>query len=313
MLGKTAGGLFWKYRYLERAENTARLIEAGQRIALTRLEAGDSEWTSILQSAGVKGAFDRQHDTVTRDAAVDWLLRSKTNPSSVLSCIESARQNARLVRTALTGEVWGATNAAYMRIREKLARKVSERDLPDVLRDIRQHTSLVRGMTHGTMLRNEIYDFIRLGTFLERADNTARILDVKYYVLLPSVSAVGTSLDNVQWETILRAVSARGGFRLEYGAGGGPAEITEFLVLNKRMPRSLAFCVDKLRSNLRYLHQGVDGQLPSLAMVDHLERQYLSHDISSVFERGLHEFIEEILDKLGRIALQVEIDFRFYQ
>jgi len=217
------------------------------------------------------------------------------------------------VRTALTGEVWSATNAAYMRIREKLARKVSERDLPDVLRDIRQHTSLVRGMTHGTMLRNEIYDFVRLGTFLERADNTARILDVKYYVLLPSVSAVGTSLDNVQWETILRAVSARGGFRMEYGAGGGPAEITEFLVLNKRMPRSLAFCVDKLRSNLRYLHKGVDGQLPSMAMVDHLERQYLSHDIGAVFECGLHEFIEEILGQLGLIARQIEIDFRFYQ
>jgi uncharacterized alpha-E superfamily protein len=200
-----------------------------------------------------------------------------------------------------------------MKIREMLARKVSERDLPEVLREVRQHTSLVRGMTHGTMLRNEIFDFVRLGTFLERADNTARILDVKYYVLLPSVSAVGTSLDNVQWETILRAVSARGGFRMEYGAGGGPAEITEFLVLNKRMPRSLAFCVGKLRSNLSYLHRGVQGQLPSMAMVDQLEQQYLSHDIASVFERGLHEYIEEILGQLGQIARQVEIDFRFYE
>jgi uncharacterized alpha-E superfamily protein len=313
MLGKTAGGLFWMYRYLERAENTARLIEAGQRIALTRLEAGDTEWTSILQASGVKTAFDQEYDAVTRDAAVDWMLRARANPSSVLSCIESARHNARLVRTALTGEVWGATNAAYMKIREMLARKVSERDLPEVLREVRQHTSLVRGMTHGTMLRNEIFDFVRLGTFLERADNTARILDVKYYVLLPSVSAVGTSLDNVQWETILRAVSARGGFRMEYGAGGGPAEITEFLVLNKRMPRSLAFCVGKLRSNLSYLHRGVQGQLPSMAMVDQLEQQYLSHDIASVFERGLHEYIEEILGQLGQIARQVEIDFRFYE
>jgi uncharacterized alpha-E superfamily protein len=100
---------------------------------------------------------------------------------------------------------------------------------------------------------------------------------------------------------------------MEYGPGGGPAEITEFLTLNKRMPRSLAFCVDKLRSNLRYLHRGVEGQLPSLAMVDHLERQYLSHDIAAVFERGLHQFIEEILDQLGRIARQIEIDFRFFQ
>lgn len=313
MLGKTAGGLFWMYRNFERAENTARLIEAGQRIALTRLEAGDAEWDSILQSAGVKRGFDMEYDAVTRDAAVDWMLRSKANPSSVLSCIEAARQNARMVRTALTGEVWGATNAAYMLIREKLARKVSERDLPGVLRDIRQHTSLVRGMTHGTMLRNEIYDFVRLGTFLERADNTARILDVKYYVLLPSVSAVGTSLDNVQWETILRALSARGGFRMEYGAGGGPAEITEFLTLNLRMPRSLAFCVDKLSSNLHYLQKGVDGQLPSLAMVDHLKQHYLGQDVAAVFERGLHQYIGDILGQLGALSRQIEIDFRFYQ
>ena len=165
MLGKTAGGLFWMYRYLERAENTARLIEAGQRIALTRLEAGDANGHPSCNRPGQKAPSTA--NTTRSRATPRWTgcCASKANPSSVLSCIESARQNARLVRTALTGEVWGATNAAYMRIREKLARKVSERDLPEVLRDIRQHTSLVRGMTHGTMLRNEIYDFVRLGTF----------------------------------------------------------------------------------------------------------------------------------------------------
>jgi uncharacterized alpha-E superfamily protein len=313
MLGKTAGGLFWMYRYLERAENTARLIEAGQRIALTRLDAGDSEWSSILQASGGKSAFDTEHEAVSRDAVVDWMLRSRANPSSVLSCIEAARQNARVVRTALTGEVWGATNAAYMRMREKLARKVSERDLPEVLREIRQHTSLVRGMTYGTLLRNDIYYFVRLGTYLERADNTARILDVKYYVLLPSISAVRSSLDNVQWETILRSVSARGGFRMEYGAGGGPEEITEFLTLNTRMPRSLAFCAHKLRSSLRVLHKGNQGSLASLELVGHLQDNYLSQDVSAVFERGLHEFIQEVLDQLRTIAQQIEIDFRFYE
>jgi uncharacterized alpha-E superfamily protein len=313
MLGKTANGLFWMYRYLERAENTGRLIETGQRIALTRLDNREEEWASVLESAGALAAFREHFDTVTKDAAIDWMLRSKSNPSSVLSCIETARQNARLVRTALTGEVWEAMNAAYMETRTSLARKVSERDLPSVLNSVRRHTALVRGMTHGTMLRNEIYDFARIGTFLERADNTARILDVKYYVLLLSSSAVGTSLDNVQWETILRSVSARGGFRMEYGAGAGPREIAEFLVLDRRMPRSLAFCVRKLRENLRYLHKGSRNALPSLKQVDQLERMYLSHDINAVFDYGLHEFIQHMIEQLSGISRQIEIDFRFYE
>lgn len=183
MLGKTANGLFWMYRYLERAENTARLIETGQRIALTRSGAGDGEWRSILQTAGVAEGYDEGHGSLTKDQAIDWMLRSADNPSSVLSALAAARQNARMVRTALTHDVWEATNGTWMWAREALSRKVAERDLPKVLHRVRERSALVRGATDGTMLRNDIYDFLRLGTFLERADSTARILDVKYYVL----------------------------------------------------------------------------------------------------------------------------------
>ncbi|MEL6376871.1 MAG: alpha-E domain-containing protein [Pseudomonadota bacterium] len=313
MLGKTANGLFWMYRYLERAENTARLIETGERIAITRLEDRDEEWNSVLQSGGVLDAYFQVNETVSKDAAINWMLRSKDNPSSVLCCIETARHNARLVRTAITGEVWEATNAAYMDARSLLTRRVNERDLPKVLRSLRQGTALVRGMTHGTMMRNEVYDFARIGTFLERADNTARILDVKYYVLLPSAGSVGSSIDNVQWESILRSLSARGGFRMEYGHGAGPKEITQYLVLDKRMPRSLAFCASKLCDNLRYLHGGQRKQLPSFKQVNLLEQKYLKHDIEAIFDFGLHEFVQEILDQLRQISTQVEIDFRFYE
>lgn len=208
MLGKTANGLFWMYRYLERAENVARLTETGQRIALTN-SGGDEEWRPVLQTAGVCDGFDAANEKVTKEEAIDWMLRAKGNPSSVLSCVAAARQNARTVRTALTNDVWEATNATYMTVSDLLARKLNERDLPHVLDTVRQRTALVRGATMGTMLRNDIYDFARIGTFLERADNTARILDVKYYVLLPSIAAVGSSIDNVQWETILRS-SRRG-------------------------------------------------------------------------------------------------------
>src|SRR6056297_2587397 len=313
MLGKTANGLFWMYRYMERSENTARLIETGQRIALTRLNQTDEEWKSVLKSADCLSGYRAAHDDMSRDQAVDWMLRSKDNSSSVVSSVNAARQNARLVRTAITGEVWEAVNSAYMALKKALSRKVSERDLPSVLRLIRHHAALVRGVTHGTMLRNDIYDFARLGTFIERADNTARILDVKYYVLLPSAKSVGSSIDNVQWESILRSVSARGGFRMEYGAGAGPREIAQFLILDKRMPRSLAFCVGKLHDNLGYLDNGLRRPGPAQLKALHIERAYLSHDIDAVFDFGLHEYIQKVLGLLTELSGQIETDFRFYE
>lgn len=313
MLGKTANGLFWMYRYLERAENTTRLIETGQRIALTRLGATDDDWRSILQAAGVSDGFDAHHDAVSGDAAINWMLRDRDNPSSVLSSIEAARRNARVVRTSLTLEVWEATNATYMRVKELLARKVSERDLPAVLGAIRQRAALVRGATHGTKLRNDRYDFTRIGTYLERADNTSRILDVKYYVLLPTVRAVGSSIDNVQWETILRSVSALGGFRMEYGQTSDPRDIAQFLILDRRMPRSLAFCIGKLRNNLGYLATAYGTQPQSLEMVESMQRQYLGMEIDAIFDFGLHEFVQEMVSVLNALGRQVERDFMFHE
>jgi len=313
MLGKTANGLFWMYRFLERAENTARLIETGQRIALTRSGASDLEWRPVLQTAGALDAFLQVNQEITKDAAIDWMLRSKDNPSSLQSCISAARQNARLVRTALTHEVWEAINDAYMRAQRLLARKVGERDLSAVLGAVRQSISLVRGATLGTMLRNDIYDFARIGTFLERADNTARILDVKYYVLLPSVSSIGSSLDNVQWETILRSVSARGGFRMEYGNNYDPQDIAKFLILDRRMPRSLACCVRKRRDNLGYLVESYGDRREAWTKADHIDRAYLSHTIETIFDYGLHEFIQRLLALLSDLGAQIERDYRFYE
>ncbi|SFK06339.1 alpha-E domain-containing protein [Celeribacter neptunius] len=313
MLGKTANGLYWMFRYLERAENTSRLVETGQRIGLTRLGQDDDEWGSVMQSASVLNGYNASHDEVTKDAAIDWMLRSKDNPASVLSTISEARQNARMVRTALTHEVWEAMNGCYMAAREALARKVSERDLPAVLGLIRQRTALVRGATHGTMLRNDIYNFVRIGTFLERADATGRILDVKYYVLLPSAMAVGSSIDNVHWETILRSVSARGGFRMAYGSQVNAHDIAQFLILDRRMPRSLNFCATKIHANLRHLATDYGTEPQSLVMSQTLVDRFLKHDIDSVFDYGLHEYIQTVLSTLGRLGGQIEKDYRFYE
>lgn len=312
MLGRTANGLFWMYRYLERAENTSRLIETGQRLALTRVGNTDEEWRPVLQSAGVLDNFLEHHDTLSGDAAIDWMLRSPDNPSSVVNSIASARSNARAVRTALTEDVWESVNGAYMNTKKALARKVNERDLPRTMSGIRQGAALVRGATLGTMLRNEIFDFLRIGTFLERADSTARILDVKYYTLLPSVMAVGSSMDNVQWDTILQSVSAKGGFRMEYGNSGGAREIASFLILDKRMPRSLAFSVSKLRDNFGYLIADHGVRHPSADMVDALHAQCHDRGIDSIFEQGLHEYLQDFLSSLALLGQQIEQDYRFY-
>ncbi|MCH2077962.1 MAG: alpha-E domain-containing protein [Rhodobacteraceae bacterium] len=311
MLGRTANGLYWMYRYLERAENTSRLVETGQRLALTRLGASDDEWRSVLQSAGVWEAFTDAGNELTKDAAIDWMLRSPNNPSSVKCCLEAARANARGVRTALTEETWEAVNGAYIEVKELLSRKLRERDLPNALGRIRRHTALVRGTTHGTMLRNDIYDFVRIGTFLERADNTARILDVKYYVLLPTAFGVGSSIDNVQWETILSSNSARGGYRAAHGNSPRPREIAHFMILDRRMPRSLAFCVSKIRDNLAYIADDYGARQPSHDLADDLHRSSAGQDIDVIFNEGLHEYLQDFLRRLGQLARQIEIDYRF--
>ncbi|ARE41761.1 Protein containing domains DUF403 [Rhodovulum sp. P5] len=313
MLGKTANGLFWMYRYLERAENFSRLVETGQRIALTRLDTPDDEWTSVLQTTDGEKAFREHYDTVTKEAVIDWMLRSKENPSSVLSAIGSARKNARMVRTALTHDVWEAVNGSYMKITDALSRKVNERDLPAVIDLIKARTALVRGTTQGTLLRNDIFNFARIGTYLERADNIARILDVKYYVLLPSVNAVGSSIDNVQWETILSAVSARGGFRMVHGGQATARDVAEFMILDRKMPRSLKFAVSKINDNMQYLAADYGVRHASHELLDRLNERFMVNDIDAIVDSGLHEYLQNLMAALGELGRQIEVDYRFYE
>ncbi len=311
-LGKTAGGLYWMFRYLERSENTARMVEVGQRIALTR-SSDDDEWASVLQAAGTYQGYLAKHGDVTRDHAIDWMLRDGDNPSSVLSVASAARDNARVVRTALTREVWEAVNEAWITLKGAMARKVSDRDLPDVLSLIRQRAAFVRGATHGTMLRNDIYDFCRLGMFSERADCTARILDVKYFVLLPSATAVGSRLDDIQWETILRSVSGIGAYQMRFGQQLHPREIAQFLIHDRTMPRSLAFCAHKLCENLEYLAEDYGTRLPSHEIVEQMRDNLLARPIDKIFESGLHEFLLDFQACIGHLNRQIEIDYRFYR
>ena len=311
MLGKTAGGLFWMFRYLERSENTARLVDAGFRISLTRAASADDEWSSILTTSGTHSAYLERHDNINRADVINFLLRDRTNPTSVMSVMEAARNNARLVRTAITREVWEAVNDSWMVLKDTLSDNIVETELPGILGVIRQQSALVRGALHGTMLRNDIFNFCRLGTFTERADNIARILDVKYYVLLPSVSHVGSSLDNVQWETILRSASAERAFSW-LNDDATPKNIASFLILDKRLPRSLRFCYDNIVRNFGFIADEYGARVPCHDTADKIRARLADQTISDIFSSGLHEFIQDFIRSNNGLGQQIETDYRFY-
>lgn len=311
MLGKTAGGLYWMFRFLERAENTARLVEAGFRIALTRSSDAEAEWKSVIITSAAQTEYETRYAGYDSVQVVNFLLRDTENPSSVLSVIKSARDNARLVRTALTTEVWSAVNETWMVLTELLKDPVPQTELPAVLATIRQQSALVRGALHGTMLRNDMFDFCRLGTFVERIDSTARIIDVKYYSLLPSPSFVGSRLDNVQWETILRSVSAHRSFRWAVDDDFTASAIANFLILDGRMPRSLCFCASKLVDNLGYLATDYGERMPSHDLANKLCARLKNRDIASIFEDGLHEFVADVIRDNAALGFQIEQDYRF--
>lgn len=312
LLGRTANGLFWMHRYIERAENMARLVDAGQRMALTKLNDSSDEWASVVLSSGVDATFKDKYDEYSAQTVSDFLLRDMENPSSVMASIETARLNARMVRTALSRESWESLNEAWMSLKRMLANPIDERDMPVILDAIKRETALIRGAFHGTMLRNENFDFARIGTFIERADNTARILDVKYYILLPSLSWVGSSLDNYQWESILRSVSAHRSYRWVYEPDFLPANVADFLILNGRMPRSLTFCYRNISENLGYLASDYGTRHPCHDTVEDTVKMLSVGSIKDVFDEGLHEFIVDFLFKNNKLGKEIAEAYQFY-
>ena len=314
MLGRSANGIYWMSRYLERAENTARLLDVGFRLALTRSgQAASEEWRSVLVSIGQDRAYRQQFEDYTGSQVFNYILRGPDNPGSVLCMLENARTNARAVRTGLTREAWEATNEAWMQLRDMLARPVREGNLGEVIATVRGQTTQVRGAMDGTMLRNEIFNFSRIGTFIERADNTARILDVKYYVLLPSLSWVGSSLDNAQWETVLRSVAGDRAYRWLNAGRLDPRGIAEFLILDGRFPRSLLFSLDKLASNLAGLAGQYGRETSAHELLRKARAKLQQTSIDGIIEGGLHEFITDFIADTIRIDQAIAAEYRFIE
>ncbi|MBH5322044.1 alpha-E domain-containing protein [Aurantiacibacter sediminis] len=312
MLGRTASAIFWMYRYLERAENTARLLEAGHRMTMTRSEdMAVQEWRSVLATLGLQQAYEAKYSDFGGAQVCDFVLRAKDNSENVLSMIERARTNARAARSSITGEVWEAINEGWMTLSNLLKKPVSSGTLNQSLGAVRRVSTMVRGTTHGSMLRNEAYSFSRLGTFIERADKTARILDVKYYLLLPSLSYVGTPLDTGQWDTVLRSLSAERAYRWLNAGRMDARSIADFLILDDRFPRSLVFCYSELRDTMADLAKFHGSEAEAHEHMRQFDMRLRDTSVENIFDRGLHEFLLDFIANNQLLASAIGSDYRF--
>ncbi len=304
MLSRTASNLFWIGRSIERAETGARLLAVGARTALIPSLGGGyrNEWDAILAAGGHTATFvERYGDPVQRNIET-FMFFDKENTSSVASCIEQARENGRIVRTALTGQVWDALNTGHQEMQELRRTERSRLSLSDLIDWTTRQCALVRGGIEDTQLRNDGYDFLHLGLALERADATARILDVKYYVLLPDVEFVGTGFDTYQWTSILRAMSSKRAFYWAYGGEITPAKIADLFILNRKSPRSLITSVEDVMNHLDRLARGYHRTTEAQTKVRALMGELCEATVEDIFEEGLHEFLSRMIADVREIA-----------
>jgi uncharacterized alpha-E superfamily protein len=295
MLSRTADNLYWLARYMERADFLARVIQASRRLAsLPKTYGGaESEWESVLLSSGSAQTFKATGRKLTESNVVEFLAFSPENPSSIRNCIQQARTNARAVRTALTVEMWEAINGGYLEMQsiEQSRGARSGEDLNRFLDFVKQVSLTYDGGAYRTMLRNDAYWFSRVGLFIERADNTARLLDVKYQLLLPEKEMVGGSLDYFQWAAILRAVSAHTAYQWVYRESLKPWLIADLLILRPEMPRSLISCYESVVRYLDRLANAHGRQGPAQRHARAVYGKLENTSVESLFQAGLHESI----------------------
>jgi uncharacterized alpha-E superfamily protein len=299
MLSRTADSLYWTGRYIERADYLARILEATLRLAAIPAKNGAETaiWTAALSTSG---CFPPEGEVDGR-AIREHLALSPDNPSSIYSCLTRARTNARSVRTALTVELWEAINGAWNGLAEQGHPRRSD-ELLDFLQWVKNVTLSVEGAASRTMLRNDAYWFLRLGASVERADNTARLLDVKYHLLLPEGERIGGQFDYFQWTTLLREVSALTAYRWVYRDDVKPWLVADLLVLNRQMPRSLASCQSSIVRYLDRLAADYDRRGPAQRLASAQLQQFEGADISRIFQNGLHEYIQSFLQENRRLG-----------
>jgi len=307
MLSRTADNLYWLARSIERAEYLARILDTTLRLtALPLAYVGTSnEWQSAVATAGCVEAFSAAYGEANEQTVTHFLAFSAANPSSIRNCFENARLNARAVRTALTVEMWDTINGAWLELKKWGDGPSSRQDFANFLRWVVESSLRFDGSAYRTMLRNDAYWFSRLGVYIERADNTARILDVKYHLLLPAIERIGGPLDYFQWTAILRSVSALTAYHWVYRENVKPWLVAELLMLRDEMPRSLASCYENLVQNLDRIGRAYGRQGSAQRQARTIRARLENSRIEDIFQAGLHEFLGEFITSNNQVGAAV--------
>src|SRR6202140_4746112 len=307
MLSRTADNLYWLARYVERAEYIARILDTTLRLTTLPLAyiGTTNEWESAVATAGCARAFFAAHGEANEETVTEFLAFSTANPSSIRNCFESARLNARAVRTALTIEMWDTINGAWLELKKWGNGPRSREEFARFLRWVQESSLRFDGSAYRTMLRNDAYWFSRLGVFMERADNTARILDVKYHLLLPPQEHVGGPLDYFQWAAILRSVSALTAYHWVYRESLEPWLIADLLILSDQIPRSLASCYENLVLYLDHIARAYGRQGPAQRQARGIRARLENSRMDEIFKEGLHEFIGEFISDNNRLGVTI--------
>ncbi|CAG0949553.1 hypothetical protein MTYP_00107 [Methylophilaceae bacterium] len=309
MLSRTADHLYWMARYIERAENMARVLDVTYNMSLVP-NAAESEsalWEPALQIAGNVEAFEAGHDEYTAANVIHYLAMDQANPSSIFSALRSARENARAVRVALSAETWENINALWLEFGQFFGANLAESGLSEFCDWVKSRSHLFRGVSFGTMLRDDAFRFVRLGTFIERADNTARLLDVKYHLLLPTEEEIGGAVDYYEWSAVLRSVSAFQAYQKVFSDTIEPWRVAELLVLRDDMPRSLHACFDEITPILEQLSGRRSSECRRIAGELHARLHYGRMD--EIFQEGLHEFLEDFVTCNNNLGFEIQRSF----
>lgn len=305
MLSRTADHLYWMARYIERAENIARMLDVNYRMSM--VPEGDAGWGATLSINGLEQAFRARHDEATAEAVLDFMVFDGSNPSSIMSCLRMARENAHAVRGTITSEMWETTNDTWLRMRDYPRWKLAGSEIGEFFEWVKFRSHLSRGVTLGTMLRDEAFHFIRLGTFLERADATARFIDVKYHMLVDGKAPPDAAADYYQWSALLRSVSAFEVYRKVYRDLITPVKVTELLILNEQMPRSLRTSMVEVYENLQAVSNYRSKETQRRA--GELQASLKFGRIEDVFARGLHEYLTQFIVRVNELGNRISNDF----
>jgi uncharacterized alpha-E superfamily protein len=310
MLSRTADHLYWMARYTERAENTARMLDVAVQTSMLPQSAQDSEqaWRAILGISELQDAFDARYAVLDDGNVLAFMVGDPANPSSIVSCLTAARENARAVRGVLTTEVWETQNATWIELRDRLRQGAGAVDPGEFFDWVKHRCHLARGVTLGTMLDDEALVFIRLGTFLERADNTARLLDVKYHEAgAAATHDVLTQREFYYWAALLRSVAGFEIYRKVYRDSVTPARVAELLMLRADMPRSLLACMEQVLTNLKAVRNDVSAGTERLAGRMHADLQFAR--IEDVLAAGMDATLGRFMENIYALGNGISRDF----